>query len=234
MVSGSAWKDPSVARNFVDERRRAIPFGEEQLQVMLEVVHHFRPAPTRIIDLGCGDGILARLLLDRYPAASAVLVDHSPPMLERAREAMAAYGDRCEIRQGDLGAPIVELCGGLADIVVSGYAIHHLPHERKRSLYGEIYDRLSPSGLFVNVEHVASATRELEILFEERYIDHIAACTGKLREAVAAAYHGRLDKADNILAPLEQQLGWLREIGFGQVDCYFKWAVLAVFGGVRP
>ncbi len=41
------------------------------------------------------------------------------------------------------------------------------------------------------------------------------------------------DKADNILAPAEEQVGWLREIGFLHADCYFKWLELAVFGGVK-
>ena len=58
--------------------------------------------------------------------------------------------------------------------------------------------------------------------------------TGRDRAEVGREYHGRPDKADNILDPVEAQVGWLREIGFEQADCYFKWLELAVFGGVRP
>jgi hypothetical protein len=29
-------------------------------------------------------------------------------------------------------------------------------------------------------------------------------------------------------------VAWLREIGFAQVDCFWKWRELAVFGGVKP
>jgi hypothetical protein len=65
-------------------------------------------------------------------------------------------------------------------------------------------------------------------------VEHITRYTGKPEAQVAADYHGRLDRADNILAPLETQLGWLREIGYAEVDCYFKWLELAVFAGVRP
>ena len=36
------------------------------------------------------------------------------------------------------------------------------------------------------------------------------------------------------IALSEAQVGWLREIGYDQADCYFKWLELAVFGGVRP
>jgi tRNA (cmo5U34)-methyltransferase len=84
----SSWQDPAVARKFLDERRAAIPFGAEQVAVMLRLVRHFRPEPRRILDLGCGDGFLARALLAEYSQASAVLIDHSEPMLERALQAM--------------------------------------------------------------------------------------------------------------------------------------------------
>jgi len=38
----------------------------------------------------------------------------------------------------------------------------------------------------------------------------------------------------NQLLDVETQVAWLREIGFAQVDCFWKWRELAVFGGMRP
>ena len=37
----------------------------------------------------------------------------------------------------------------------------------------------------------------------------------------------------NKLTSVELQMRWLREIGFEEVDCYWKWLELALFGGVR-
>jgi ubiquinone/menaquinone biosynthesis C-methylase UbiE len=234
-AAGSSWKDAEVARRFLDERRRAIPLGDEQVAVLLRLARHFVPWPGRVADLGCGDGFLARAVLSEFPTAHALLIDHSEPMLRRAHEAMSPFSGRYEIRQSDLGESLPGLVGdGLFDLIVSGYAIHHLPTARKRLLYREIFDRLRPGGLFVNVEHVASATPDLERIYDEAYIDHLAAVTGKGREWVAREYHARPDKADNILEPVEAQVSWLRAIGFEQADCYFKWLELAVFGGVKP
>jgi ubiquinone/menaquinone biosynthesis C-methylase UbiE len=198
------------------------------------LTRHFVPQPVRVIDLGCGDGFLARAVLSEFPTAHALLIDHSEPMVRRAHEAMRPFSGRYEIRHGDLSESLSALVGdGPFDLIVSGYAIHHLPTTRKRSLYREVYDLMRPGGLFVNVEHVASATPELEAAHDEAYIDHIVAVTGRDSTEVEREYHGRPDKADNILEPVEAQVGWLREIGFEQADCYFKWLELGVFGGQR-
>lgn len=233
-MAASAWQDRHVAEHFVDARRDAMPFGVEQFRLMLRLVQCFIPRPRRILDLGCGDGIVARTLLDAYPDATALLLDNSEPMLERARTAMAAYGNRCIIRLADLNEPLSAAVCEPVDVVASGYAIHHLTDERKRTLYAGAFDVLALGGLFVNIEHVASVTPHGEALFDEAFIDYVAGYTQRDRTEAAAEHHARPDKADNILTPVETQLGWLREIGFAEVDCYFKWLELAVFAGVKP
>jgi ubiquinone/menaquinone biosynthesis C-methylase UbiE len=231
----SSWQDERVARQFLDERRAEIPYAGEQIALLLQLIAHFLDAPKRLLDLGCGDGLLARSVLSVYPDARAVLLDHSGPMLARAWQAMGRFGDRSSLVQADLAEPLAPVVGAEPfDLVVSGFAIHHLPDGRKRSLYAELFALLRPGGLFVNIEHVASASPKVESLFDALYIDRLAAKTGKPRPQVEAEYHARPDKADNILAPVEAQLGWLREAGFQHVDCYFRWLELAVFGGVRP
>jgi tRNA (cmo5U34)-methyltransferase len=231
----SAWQQAGVARAFVEEHRGAIPYGVDQIRMLLQLVAHFRPESGLILDLGCGDGILARATLEICPKAEALLLAHSEPMLERARRAMAPFADRCVVRAADLAYPLSEqVAEASVDLVISGYAIHHLPHARKRALYAEILEALRPSGLFVNVEHVASPSERVEALFDALYVDHQAAVLQRPGEQAAAQHHGRPDKADNILALVETQLQWLREIGFENVDCFFKWLELAVFGGTKP
>ena len=233
-AAGSSWKDAEVARKFLDERQRAIPLGGEQVDMLLRLARRFVPQAARVADLGCGDGFLARAVLFEFPAAHATLIDHSEPMLRRAEEAMRPFSGRFEVRRGDLSEPLPPQAFGPFDLIVSRYALHHLPTARKRFLYGEVFDLLVPGGLFLNVEHVASATPELEAVHDRAYIDHIAAVTGRDRGEVEREYHDRPDKADNILDLVEAQVGWLREIGFAHADCYMKWLELAVFGGVRP
>lgn len=100
-------------------------------------------------------------------------------------------------------------------------------------MYSEIFDLLAPGGIFINIEHVASVTPNIEKLHDEFFIDHIASYNNKDRSTVSIEYYSRPDKMDNILERVDVQLNWLEEIGFNHVDCYFKWMELAVFGGVK-
>jgi hypothetical protein len=125
------------------------------------------------------------------------------------------------------------------EVVVSGFSIHHQRDERKRELYGEIRDLLEPGGLFLNLEHVSSRSAWGATLFDDYFIDslfayHSRLSSGKSRPEIAEAYVHRADKSANILAPVEVQCDWLRELGYVEVDCYFKTFELALFGGRRP
>jgi len=234
-MAGTAWQDEEIARQFVEARASMVPFADEHIRLLLQVVEHFAPPPRLILDLGCGDGILSRSLLDTYPDASAVLLDNSEPMLASARAATQRYGERCEVHFADLAQPITGLLAGRRpDLAVSGFAIHHLPHERKRSLYAEIVHLLPAGGLLVNLEHVASGSPLLNELFVNVYLDFTARASGAPREQMAEAFHAAMELEGDILLDVETQLRWLRELGLQHVDCYFKWLEVAMFGGVRP
>lgn len=236
------WKRVSLVRTFLDGVRGGIPLAAEQIDAMLRVIEASGAPVQRIADLGCGSGVLAQAVLAQYPAARATLVDFSEPMLDEARTQLKDHVPPARFVVADLAG--FTWVGAVADdapfdVVVSGYAIHHLPDPRKRRLYGEIFALLAPGGTFVNVEHVASRTPWIETISDELIIDSLHAFhgrqgSGSTREQVADEFVHRPDKAANILAPVETQCEWLRACGFEDVDCYFKVFELAVFGGRRP
>jgi len=235
----NVWQDPEVARRFLDERALMIPHRQEQLEIILRLLR-LGPAPRRILDLGCGGGILLAAALAAFPEARGVGVDYSPPMLESAREALAPFGERAALATADLAAPAwCAAVEGPFDALLSGFCIHHLPDERKRSLYAELFELLAPGGVFVHAEHVASATPALESLFDDGMTDHLYRRRRErgeevTRETVHRDFMTRPDRAANLLTPLETQLEWLRAIGFVQTDCVWKWFELAIFCGWKP
>ena len=234
---------PDFVAKFLQNVRGAIPLDIEQIEIMLQLITAARGEQiATFLDLGCGDGVLSSAILDEHPNARGVLVDFAEPMLEAARRQLHTHVHRVEFLQADFHdpgwarrvAPHAPL-----DVIVSGFAIHHLPDARKRELYRELFELLSPEGIFINIEHVSSATRWTESIWDDYMIDAIfgkelKASRGKTRAEVAREYYSRAAGDANIPAPLEVQCDWLRDIGFENVECYLKVLELALFGGQRP
>ena len=236
------WKSRALVEKYLTGVRGAVPCAAVQLDVMMRLIEA-RGKPVRsFLDLGCGDGVLAAAVLARYPAAKGVLVDFSPTMLEAAKVRFSRRARQLEFALLDYGAQTwTQSVQRFApfDAIVSGFSIHHQPDRRKRELYAELFYLLRPGGIFLNVEHVASPTLWIERAHDALFIDalhamHGRTSSGRSRAHIAHTYHHRPDKAANILAPVERQCEWLREIGYADVDCYFKIFELAVFGGRRP
>jgi tRNA (cmo5U34)-methyltransferase len=201
------------AEHALEYLRRAdsIPHRVEGEAALLE----FLPAGAkRILDLGSGAGRLLELVRAARPEANFVAVDFSATMLEALRGRFASDAHVFVVMH-DLNDPLPAL--GPFDSVLSSFAIHHVPHERKRQLYQEIFDMLTPGSVFCNLEHVASATTRLHHEF--------------LRKLDL-----RPDEEDpsNKLLDVETQLDWFREIGFENVDCHWKWRELALLAGNKP
>jgi SAM-dependent methyltransferase len=133
-------------------------------------------------------------------------------MLELARTRFAA-DPRVRIVAHDLAEPLPDL--GRFDLIVSGFAIHHLGDQRKRAIFAEITARLRPGGAFANLEVVACATAALHEEFNRR----IGRPGG--------------DPQDLLVAP-EVQLAWMRAAGLVEVDCNWRWRGFALLVGAKP
>jgi tRNA (cmo5U34)-methyltransferase len=223
--SDEVWKSASLAAAFLKGVRGAIPMALEQIDVMLRLMAACGRPIRRFLDLGCGDGVLSAAVLERYPEAHAVLADFSAPMIDAAKQRFAAGPALITPIILDYASPswVAQMAEWRPfDAVISGFSIHHQPDERKREIYEEIFQLLGPGGVFVNVEHVASASDWGESIHDDLFLEHLYHHhQGTSQEEVAKIYYHRPDKAANILAPVEAQCQWLREIGFSDVDCYW-------------
>ncbi len=206
----NCWASPEHALSYLG-RADTIPHRAEGEGVLVD----FLPSPLRrVLDLGSGDGRLLHLVKRARPEARAVALDFSPTMLERL-QARFDGDPSVQVVMHDLNGPLPPL--GVFDAVISSFAIHHVTDARKRALYQEVFHLLHPGGVFCNLEHVSSPSEPLHM----RFLNAMGIAPGS-------------EDPSNKLAPVEVQLAWLREIGFADVDCAWKWLELALLTGVRP
>ena len=208
MKTNSEWKSAEHALNYLG-RADKIPHRTEGESVLLEEI----PAGSKnILDIGSGNGRLLDLCLLKCKDAFGTALDFSQTMLESLHDKYQK-NRKINIVEHDLNDPLSFEFESF-DAVVSSFAIHHVDDNRKYQLYNEVWQILQKGGVFCNLEHVSSPTENLHKIFFEKL--------------------GVEEDGNNKLLDVETQLKWLNEIGFEDVDCYWKWRELALLVGKKP
>ena len=102
------------------------------------------PPPETLIDIGCGYGVPACWILERFPGARVHGIDPDP---ERVRVAALAWGDRGRARYGY--APIMSALPARADAALLLDIIHFLDEEALVSTLKALAGRLRPGGRLI-------------------------------------------------------------------------------------
>jgi tRNA (cmo5U34)-methyltransferase len=210
--SSNEWQNAEHALSYL-ARADKLPHRTEGERVLLDQIP---VSAVRVLDLGTGDGRTLALVKLRSPEALGVAVDFSEPMLTQAQKRFE--GDpKVRLVKHDLSVPLVASEFGSFDAVVSSLALHHLTHKRKEQLFREVFNLLNPGGVFCNLDHVASPSPKAHLAFLEEI-----------------SMKPENEDPSNKLLDVETQLGWLRQIGFADVDCYWKWLEVALMVGFKP
>jgi tRNA (cmo5U34)-methyltransferase len=184
------------------------------------------PDTDHALDLGAGTGLLSVLVRERFPHARLHLIDNSDAMLAQA-EARFARDQEVLCQLGDYTT-----CpwGAEYDAIVSALSIHHLPDEAKRELFERCLRGLKPGGVFINAEQILQPAPELEAAAKAEWLAEVQAL-GATEQQIADSL---LRQAEDRCATTEEQLQWLREAGFAQVQCTYRRGRFAVFVASTP
>ncbi len=212
------------ARGYDDLRRRLIPSFDEFYGTAVKLIQEWQSgANLEVLDVGAGTGLFSAMVLEACPVERLCLLDGSSAMSEQA---CARVGPKVEVELHHADMAVADL-GGPWDLIVSALAIHHLSDEGKRVLYGRIRHALKPGGLFVNAEQVAGPGAAADQRYQKIWLEGIRRLGVSDHEIDKAAERMLHDKC----AAVEDQLCWLRDVGFSDVDCSFKAWRFAVISG---
>jgi tRNA (cmo5U34)-methyltransferase len=193
-------------------RRRLVPVFDALYEAAVGALSLASGPVRRVLDVGAGTGLLSEFVHRALPDVELTLLDGSPAMLAAAR---ARLGDAATYLEQDFADA---LPAGPWDAVVSALAIHHFADAGKRALFAQIHDRLAPGGVFVNAEHVAGPTPHLDAHYAAWHRARCVALGATPAEWAAAVRRMSFDR----LATVDDQLAWLRDAGYAEVDCLFK------------
>ena len=243
-VTTPQWEEEN-SQDFIDYGKYFVPDREIQINCICEVI----PPPSEsayILDLCCGEGLLTRALLDKFPESHVYGLDGSLKMIAHIEKTLVAYGERFKARQFDLAASDWRDFSFPVHAVVSSLAIHHLDSTEKQVLFKDVASILAPGGSFIIADltepmdrfgrkHAANTWDEA---VRQRSLDLDGDLKGydQFRQLGWNHYGEPGPEPDSIDKPssLFDQLKWLEQAGFTDVDVFWMKAGHAIFGGRKP
>ncbi|MGE5306413.1 MAG: class I SAM-dependent methyltransferase [Alphaproteobacteria bacterium] len=236
-----AWADPDYIEWWLKKRAWKGPIREMQAEMVARMIPYPLDRAIRVLDLCAGFGALAIAILKSRPKAKAFCIDRSEEMTKLGRDRAASFAERIEFAQASLDTgDWLKSVTGTYDAVVSAQAlIRFTTSARRKSLYREIFSIVTPGGCFINLDDVCAPTPGLRKRYNAALDQWLEGCTQQAGGATPQFVKYQEDAPGNYSEPskdgfLDQELSWLREAGFEDVDCFWKFGVMTVYGGFRP
>ncbi len=212
------------AEEYDRQRKHVIPRLDDLYEILadLAIINIQNP---RILDLGAGTGLLTSYIHVRYPQGLFTLLDISEEMLMIARDRFKNVPNFNYVIADYMNYYFKDSF----DLIVSSLSIHHLEHQDKQVLYQKIYDLLNPEGVFLNADQVLGPSPANEEEYQRNWMEKIH--VGSLSESEKKMILDRM-QLDNP-ATLRDNLKWLKNIGYRDVDVYYKYYNFCIFYGKK-
>ena len=237
----AGWREADSAV-FIDYGRAFTPDRERQQEIVCELIAGV--APELVVELCCGGGELAKLLLERLPAARVRALDGSPRMLAAARQTCAAYADRLDLEGFDLAASDWRALRPAPEAICSSLAVHHLDGGQKRQLFQDLYAGLRAGGIFVLADLVRPAIPAAWRIAADDWDRAVAARSQVLygddrarREFENLRWNYFRWPDDNGIdqpSTVAEHVQWLAAVGFEAVDLHWLLAGHAILSARKP
>ncbi|MCU0532440.1 MAG: class I SAM-dependent methyltransferase [Hydrococcus sp. Prado102] len=214
-----------IAHEYDEIIQRFIPYYHQMLEAVVCALPFGKSVAINVIDLGSGTGTVAKLIKDAYPEARITCLDLVENMLEMAKSKLVGKSN-IRYQNGNFERYQFD---DVYDVAISSLALHHLlTDEDKKRFYQKIYDNLAPGGVFYNADIILASSDRIQ----ETYMNQWKAFMRKqlseddIENKCIAKYY-----EEDRPAKLLEQLSWLTDIGFCEVDVLWKYYNFAVYGG---
>ena len=200
-----------------DDTRRSIPGHDKLHKEIINTVREYSKhhEVMKILELGIGTGLTSEKILELIPTASLTAVDFSEQMMSGAKKRLVKF--KVDYLLGDYSEMSFDTD---FDMVVSVIGIHHQKDEGKRLLFRKIFDSLKAGGVFIFGDLVKYKDKHKDAVNDARHYHHLVENARDEKSLEEWAHH---HKFLNLLAPIEDQIAWLKEVGFSNVEVRYEY-----------
>lgn len=226
VIAGAKWEfNAEVTEVFDDMLARSIPDYEGMRRITTELATRFAQEGTSIVDLGCSRGAALKPIMKALENLDVryMGLEISDPMVEAAKEEIP----NADVRKFDLreGYPKV-----ISSVTLSILTLQFIPIEYRQRIIQDVYDSLTPNGVFIFVEKILGADSYADNVFVNTYLNRKGA-NGYTQEQI----NSKRKSLEGVLVPVTDK--WNKELltdaGFKHVDCYWRHLNFAGWFGVK-
>jgi tRNA (cmo5U34)-methyltransferase len=233
-TNAEIWHSEEMVQHWVKEASAQERNRAEQRRLMADLLPFGDDQEFTFLDLGAGTGAASRAILERHPRATAILADFSAQMMGAGEPEMQPFAGRYRTVEFDMTTG--EWPAGIPaqlDAIVTSMCVHHLTDERKRGLFGEIFEHLVPGGWYFNFDPVSAPDPAVEQIWQ-RISDRENPEAAHRRQHRTPEEQVRWENHVRYIIPLDQQLAFMRSAGFAGIDIFWKRLENVIYGGYRP
>lgn len=232
------WSAEDYAADYLDKVDAIIPQRPKLLELLSSFYRHFLGDGTKrnVVELGCGDGAFTEALIKLELPIEATLTDASDAMIKRAKVRLDAHPNVSFLHTSFQELANHDGFSDGYDLIFSVLAIHHLNKDEKKELFKLIHSRLTPGGFFVNIDDCIPPALDIENWYLKRWKKEMADKAALLKvEIDPESYSDKHFSLDHhkTLETLAAQSRTLTDIGFKDVDCFFKDGLFTMYGGKK-
>lgn len=228
------------SKTFIDAGKYFVPNRDAQIETICDLLPQYTP-DFNILEICCGEGLLAEALLTRHTNATVYGYDGSQEMRQTAQNKLAAYGSRFQAKTFDLFDVSWRKTPFPVHAIVSSLTIHHLDGHEKQTLYQDLYHLLEPQGVLI-IADLIQPTHSLGLVYAAKMWDQSVQKCAQEIDGNTKAFDQFQKLQWNIFhypeptekpSSLADQLTWLQNAGFQNADVYWMQAGHAIFGGQK-
>jgi len=214
------------AKDYDAARKQLIPCFDEFYGIALDVIPFHKSESIKVLDLGAGTGLFSHLVSKHYPKAEFVLYDLSDAMLEEAKNRFSKSESKVEYVTKNYATKQID---GKYDLIISALSIHHLTNLEKEALFNKVFLSLNNNGVFINADQALGDTVLIENHYRNEWLKQVKAKGATDSSLALALERMKEDK----MSTLSQQLTWLKDANFTEINCWYKNYSFVVYSGCK-
>jgi len=203
---------------------RLVPDYLKQHQIISKLLPKNKNKKYRVLDLGCGNGVLSEIVLKKLPNSHIVGFDITDEMLMAYKQKINQYTNTYQLIKGDYKNDSI---GDSYDIILTGMTLHHLNWEERKAFYKKLFKSANKNAVYISNDIIIDEDIDVQKHQYQLWKQFMK----EQGENPDFWYNKHINKDYPII--LSDNFNWLKDAGFKQTACHWRTYNFAITSAIK-